>query len=173
LLRVPSNYRPFRALNSPESYATFTQALIVLAVFVVFFTLFAMFLSLLTGPGVILLTIALGVLVYLRSRQASLRERRTQAGLCADCGYDLRASPDRCPECGRDATQDEPAWRRMRRRREAELKKIAAADAPLSDPAAIAESRRRLIETSPVRPAQSEQLRPIDPSADPADYDFP
>jgi hypothetical protein len=40
------------------------------------------------------------VLPLTAARSYLLRWRQSRNGLCAVCGYDLRATPDHCPECG-------------------------------------------------------------------------
>jgi hypothetical protein len=44
--------------------------------------------------GLFLLLPSISTVMYTR------RYQRKRRGLCAECGYDLRATPDRCPECG-------------------------------------------------------------------------
>jgi hypothetical protein len=47
-----------------------------------------------------LILIALGALPAFRALAVWRARRRRREGHCAKCGYDLRASSERCPECG-------------------------------------------------------------------------
>ena len=54
-------------------------------------------------PAALLLALHPALWSVRQWRRATVR-RRSRAGLCTRCGYDLRASPGTCPECGAQAT---------------------------------------------------------------------
>lgn len=53
----------------------------------------------------LLMLFAIVPMIHLVSARGSRRRHRAQIGLCVNCGYDLRGTPDRCPECGSPAPQ--------------------------------------------------------------------
>jgi hypothetical protein len=52
------------------------------------------------GIGIFMLAVSVVCVVVTRRRERQRRAGLAAAGLCLTCGYDLRATPDRCPECG-------------------------------------------------------------------------
>jgi hypothetical protein len=53
------------------------------------------------GIGIVSLVLGIFAQLYLQRWEKQLGMRQA-SGLCPNCGYDLRASKDRCPECGRE-----------------------------------------------------------------------
>lgn len=60
------------------------------------------------SPAIVLCILA-AVFPAWALRRDYLRRHRAKANLCLSCGYDLRASPTRCPECGTVAQERKKA----------------------------------------------------------------
>src|SRR5207247_695086 len=58
------------------------------------------YLLLLTGAIIVLPALAFSAAGLWLSRVLNRRRHRSAHGFCVQCGYDLRATPNRCPECG-------------------------------------------------------------------------
>ena len=51
--------------------------------------------------GALAVAVVMGAVAGNMAWRRRVERERVMGGLCPACGYDLRASGDRCPECGR------------------------------------------------------------------------
>jgi len=189
-MRRQSSGNSFNDLNallrSPQSRGLLFKIVGILAVFAGIWIVIVAVLSLFNAWIIVLLTAVLGMVVGFREWHSRRREGWILQGRCAACGYDLRATPERCPECGRDASLDEPIWRRMRRELEAKLARAALEEAALENaavgdhpvilaptPARIAQSGVKLVARTPdfdegpipLEPAPGERSTTMEPES--------
>jgi hypothetical protein len=106
--------------------------LVALAAFVLTLAAVAAILSALHPAMLAVLIIALAAPLLLYSYHRRVKEEWTKSGRCETCGYDLRASAERCPECNTPVPQDQ--LRRIRAEMTAARAKRAAPDPPPAPP---------------------------------------
>lgn len=109
-----------RLISGGHGYPSPLRVAALFAALLMFVGLGAYSLSFLGGAGVLAIVTLLAAVTLTATllRRPNVRDAREAAGLCTECGYDLRASEDRCPECNARI----PEYLARKRRIAAELK---------------------------------------------------
>jgi hypothetical protein len=111
-----------RLISGGHPYASPLRVSALMAAVLMFLGLGAYTLSFLGTAGVLAVVTLLSAVTLLSTilKRPNLRDARAAAGLCTTCGYDLRASQDRCPECNTRI----PEYLARKRRTAAELRAL-------------------------------------------------